>query len=363
MYTSGVSSEGFDLISQRIELAQLWLVRCLTICWTIALGGSLGSFFNVVAWRIPRGRSINGSSHCPNCDIRLGLPDNLPIIGWLGAGGRCSNCQWTIPVRYFLVEVILGLIFPVFTYVQLLNGGVNLPLASPGSGQDLRQLLNAPPWNLIQLTVYHLWLICFLFALVLIKSERLKIPRRVWVTGLSFGIALPLLWPSMTLVKWRSGTQGWSVDRMMSHFSAEQITTILIGLAAGLALGFIAKLLLKTYDPEHPSVFQGAFVSEEVACFSLVGIYLGWQSILSVGLLALLVRFLTLRFQARVTIFSLSSCVLIGTLTHLFCWNLMDLCQYWPSPNSSMLTAMIALIFFLLLSHLGALVSKRLINT
>lgn len=69
------------------------------------LGGTLGSFFNVVAWRVPRGMSvIRPASHCPKCGTPIPWYRNLPVATWLLQRGRCAVCACDIPVRYVLVE-------------------------------------------------------------------------------------------------------------------------------------------------------------------------------------------------------------------------------------------------------------------
>ncbi len=64
------------------------------IPFIFALGACIGSFLNVVVWRLPRGESlVNPPSHCPKCNKRLRWYDNLPVIGWIKLGGRCRDCR------------------------------------------------------------------------------------------------------------------------------------------------------------------------------------------------------------------------------------------------------------------------------
>ncbi|HXE44020.1 MAG TPA: prepilin peptidase [Conexibacter sp.] len=71
-----------------------------------ALGGLLvGSFLNVVAWRLPRGESLVApGSHCPGCDAPVRPYDNVPVVSWLLLRGRCRDCRAPISIRYPLVE-------------------------------------------------------------------------------------------------------------------------------------------------------------------------------------------------------------------------------------------------------------------
>src|SRR5881275_679293 len=78
-----------------------------------ALGGLIvGSFLNVVAYRLPRGESLaHPPSHCPSCDAPVKPYDNIPVLSWLLLRGRCRNCGAAISPRYPLVEATTGLLW------------------------------------------------------------------------------------------------------------------------------------------------------------------------------------------------------------------------------------------------------------
>lgn len=76
------------------------------------IGLLIGSFVNVVAWRIPRGISvITPPSACPACDHEIRFRDNIPLIGWLILRGRCRECGAPISIRYPVVELATGALF------------------------------------------------------------------------------------------------------------------------------------------------------------------------------------------------------------------------------------------------------------
>lgn len=76
------------------------------------LGLVIGSFLNVVIWRVPRGDSVlRPRSHCPRCDRAIRNRDNVPLLGWLLLRGRCRDCGNPISARYPLVELATGLLF------------------------------------------------------------------------------------------------------------------------------------------------------------------------------------------------------------------------------------------------------------
>jgi leader peptidase (prepilin peptidase) / N-methyltransferase len=75
-------------------------------------GAAVGSFLNVVAYRLPRGQSVVGPrSRCPACESQIAGYDNIPIVSWVVLGGRCRTCAVSISVRYPLVEGITAALF------------------------------------------------------------------------------------------------------------------------------------------------------------------------------------------------------------------------------------------------------------
>jgi leader peptidase (prepilin peptidase)/N-methyltransferase len=73
------------------------------------LGAIVGSFLNVVVYRLPRHESlIAPASHCPRCDTPVKPYDNVPVLSWLLLRGHCRACGEPISVRYPLVELATG---------------------------------------------------------------------------------------------------------------------------------------------------------------------------------------------------------------------------------------------------------------
>lgn len=83
----------------------------------------IGSFLNVVIYRLPRGESLaRPPSHCPACGAHVRARDNLPVVGWLVLRGRCADCRAPISIRYPLVELVTGFVFAGLTaYLDLVN--------------------------------------------------------------------------------------------------------------------------------------------------------------------------------------------------------------------------------------------------
>jgi len=130
------------------------------------LGASIGSFINVVVYRLPAGLSIlYPPSRCPHCLNQLKAYDNVPVFGWLWLRGRCRYCKNKISSRYPIVEAATGLIFVlVFVIFQF----------SP-------------------LTIGY-WLFCsWLLALSIIDLDTMTLPGELTKSGLVLGILFQMI--------------------------------------------------------------------------------------------------------------------------------------------------------------------------
>lgn len=105
--------------------------------WIIGfwIGAAVGSFLNVVIYRLPRGLSIAKPKHsfCPNCKNQLRGPDLVPILSWLFLGRKCRHCKTPVSSRYFWVEVINGSLWGAIWYQQVSAPWLGFPSAA-GSG-------------------------------------------------------------------------------------------------------------------------------------------------------------------------------------------------------------------------------------
>ena len=94
------------------------------------LGLLLGSFLNVVAYRLPRGESLaTPASRCPGCDKPIKPYDNVPVVSWLLLRGRCRSCGTSIAWRYPLVELATAVLMALTVLVVGANEDVWLGLA------------------------------------------------------------------------------------------------------------------------------------------------------------------------------------------------------------------------------------------
>lgn len=95
-------------------------IQFVVLLGTFALGCAVGSFLNVVIWRMPLGLGVNepNRSFCPHCKAWIRWYDNLPIVSFVRLRGRCRACQEAISWRYPMVELITGLLFALVYYHQ-----------------------------------------------------------------------------------------------------------------------------------------------------------------------------------------------------------------------------------------------------
>jgi leader peptidase (prepilin peptidase) / N-methyltransferase len=125
------------------------------------LGAAIGSFLNVVVYRVPAGLSILWPpSRCPKCFHQLGMGENIPILGWLLLGGKCRHCKTPISPRYPTIEVLTAIIF-VIVYNRF---GLSIQ------------------------TVGYSLLMCWLLALTLIDLDTMTLPNALTQSGLVLGL-------------------------------------------------------------------------------------------------------------------------------------------------------------------------------
>src|SRR5690349_13827767 len=147
----------------------------ILILFLFALGACVGSFLNVVIWRLPRGESlVTPPSHCPKCNKQLKWYDNIPILGWIKLAGKCRYCAQPISIRYPLVELLTALLF-VFYYVMFF-------IVQVGPCHPLRALDITDDWPIFGL---YLATVAALLAASLIDLELSIIPSEIpWLIAL-----------------------------------------------------------------------------------------------------------------------------------------------------------------------------------
>jgi leader peptidase (prepilin peptidase) / N-methyltransferase len=129
-------------------------------------GALIGSFLNVVAYRVPVGESlVSPGSHCPSCDAPVRPWDNIPVVSWLMLRGKCRHCGVRISSRYPIVELLTAAAFAAVVAVN-------------GFDEDL--LLELP-------------FVAALIALAAIDLDHRLLPNKIVYPLAAYGVAATLL--------------------------------------------------------------------------------------------------------------------------------------------------------------------------
>ncbi len=98
------------------------MVQTILYIITFIMGTYFGSFYTLAVYRIPLGIDITHKhSFCPNCNHKLEILDLFPILSYIFLGGKCRYCKKKISSRYFMLEMISGLAFLMFTLSLNIN--------------------------------------------------------------------------------------------------------------------------------------------------------------------------------------------------------------------------------------------------
>lgn len=141
------------------------------------VGLVIGSFLNVVIYRVPAGISLSRpASACPHCHQPIRSIDNVPIVSWLALRAKCRNCDIAISSRYPLVEAGTALFFTVVALVALSGASGSLTTRSAVSG--------------VLALVAFLYLAAITVALGLIDIDTHTLPNRIVLPGYLVAITL-----------------------------------------------------------------------------------------------------------------------------------------------------------------------------
>jgi leader peptidase (prepilin peptidase)/N-methyltransferase len=323
------------LAMERMSFIEEAGFRCgeamVTACF-FALGANIGSFLNVVVWRMPLGISIvHGDSRCPVCSTKIASRDNIPIFGWLGLGGQCRACGTEIAPRYPIVEAITGTVFLLFYFVELISGGANLPVRGINNYRGVLWIIMYPKWDVIGLYLYHCYLFCVLLVMTLMALDRKQVPRRFLIFAFTVAIGLPLVFPDLALVPASRlvVTAGWMSSAMF----------VGAGTVVGLLIGCVLHWGWRTSLPHEPNELMAI-----IPAYGLIGTVLGWQAVLSIATFfcgQMLIRTLLTDRIDRL-LWHLFAAVLI----HHLLWRLMSYWSpyVWPHATSTATSVILSLV-------------------
>lgn len=235
--------------------------------FTGLFGAIVGSFLNVVAYRLPRRESlVRPASRCPGCATPIKPYDNIPVVSWLLLRGRCRSCKTAIPARYPLVEGLTALL----CVAAVLAGGSTATIA------------------------LNVTFILLLVPIALIDLEHRIIPNRLTALGallaVGIGIALDPSGESERLIGGAAaggalllaalaypagmGMGDVKLAAVMGLFLGGAVApAMLIALLAGVLVGVFVMARKGTHEGRKTAVPFGPFL----AFGSLVAIFAGDQ--------------------------------------------------------------------------------------
>ena len=317
----------------------------LIATWVFVFWSLIGSFLNVVVYRLPFGQSVvHGGSRCPRCHTAIKWHDNLPVIGWLNLNGRCRACDLPIAARYPIVESVCAGVCTAIFFCELLSGGANLP-GRPTDflhGGVLRLFPN-PFSDLVGIAVYHCVAICVLLVWGLIAWDRLLVPARSIAWVLASAAAVALAFPSLHPLGLAGMglTGGKELIATRHAWLVQGLGVSVAGGVAGTLCGLMLQWMLgrllhgdasgRTGQPLWPPYLLAAGLS-------LVGIVLGWQGMLGTTTLLLVTCLVqTLVWSAVMAWPTVPAEILLvpATFLHLCGWRWMaeHWSPWWPGTH------------------------------
>lgn len=213
---------------QTLNEAYPWLF----VSFAFVFGACIGSFLNVVIYRVPAGESIvSPGSHC-RCGAKIAWYDNIPVLSWFLLGGRCRRCRERFSIRYPAVEFLVGVLF-AFTWWQY---------------SDLRFVAVAIFVSLIVAQAFIDW-------------DTMEIPDEISVGGFVVGLLVSLLIPALHAAE----TGFWGSDAIVSLI--ESLLGAFVGSGLVLWLALVCGAILK----------REAMGFGDVKLMGAIGAFCGWE--------------------------------------------------------------------------------------
>lgn len=244
------------------------------------VGLIIGSFLNVVAYRIPLGKSVVAPpSACPECGAPIKPYDNIPVISWLVLGGRCRSCGTHISARYPIVEAGTAVLFALTAWFI------------------------GPRWVLVA----YLWFVGATIALILTDLDHHRLPNRIlYPSTLVGGVLL--------IAGGLADGRGGDVVRALEAGGVFFLLLLIIGLAArggfgmgDVKLGFMLGLFLGyvSWATLVAGVFLAFFIGGLVAIGLLLARRRGRKETIAFGPALILGAWLAIPFGQRLILWYL----------------------------------------------------------
>lgn len=198
------------------------LPDAVLMLYALVIGLCVGSFLNVVIYRLPLGQSlVSPGSRCTKCGYQLRWYDNVPVLSWALLGGRCRQCRTAISIQYPVVEIVTGLLFVLVAWLTPVG----------------------------PLLVARLILVAILVALFGIDLEHQILPNSITLPGIVIGLMFSVIAPP-----------GWK-DALLGAL-----------LGAGVLYGIAAAYYAVRRE-------EGLGMGD-VKMLAMIGAFLGWKAVL-----------------------------------------------------------------------------------
>ncbi|MDR3052472.1 MAG: prepilin peptidase [Coriobacteriales bacterium] len=262
-------------------------VYIVIFVFVFAIGSVVGSFLNVLIYRLPLKLDfVKGSSFCPHCKHKLGALDLVPVLSYLFLGRRCRYCKEPISPRYMLVE-LLGGTAALLSYAAFLPPVAFSSQPIMGSAPAL-DVLPTNPWALAAATLYFL-VLCILISISFIDADIQEIPNSLVIALLILGVLSLLVGPQIPLLSRGIG------------FVAVSLPFLLLTLA-----------------------IPGAFGGGDIKLMAAAGFLLGWQNVVLATFISFLlggswgIYLLALKKKGRKEHFAFGPALCVGIAVALF---------------------------------------------
>ncbi len=233
------------------------------VAFALIFGGLIGSFLNVVIYRLPRGIFFQSTfSRCPSCGDQIKFYDNIPVLSYLMLGGRCRHCRAPISSRYPTVEALTATLFALTAYIDLTRGA----------------------WFALP---FDLLFVAAILALIFIDAELMILPNKITYPGFVVALIARLFVLNTYGVEFviRMTFGDLLIDGVPSQSSlltASIVNSLLGALVGGGSLWLVGWLWKRLRGVD-------AMGLGDVKMMFMVGAYLGW----TLTLVTMFIAFLT----------------------------------------------------------------------
>lgn len=318
------------------EPSDLYAARAIdvvVVVWCLWVGSAIGSFLNVVAWRMPRRESINGRSHCPRCRAQLKARDNFPVFGWLALGGRCRTCHLPISARYPIVEAVVGVTIASISIAELYR------ICLPG---QVAHWHGGPLWvpmvdsQLLLTLLYHVVGLSVAWGCGLIRMDHHRLPGRLVWFGAVVTIVPMLVYPSLMVVPWQLRVPD---DWQPNGRYLDALLRVITSLAAATVLGrTLARGLCPAADPKLDPLSRSTVrLIDLIIVLAVPVVLVGWHVSPALTVLGSLIA-VVLKGWLPATCDSLGRFAIAMPLAlaiQIILWRWLQMFPYWPTVGGS----------------------------